>query len=424
MGDRVSMSSCSTVSEMIFGFPLDKVIVFDLETTGLRPYESDEVLSIGICNGYGEELFSTLIKPTRKKSWADAQKVNGISPEMVKNAPTLSEAREEIQKHLLGNRLLVGYNLKFDIPFLEKGGVFPSYPYPQFDVMEEYALIHGSEKRAYGKGYKYSKLSDCAKSYGHKFDAHNATADAIATAQCFRALICDEAFLGKAVKEILQRLRTVSTSQLKDTNGNVVDMVNKGVVTSMKAELRIGEVTRGKNKGAKRYECYIDELCVGVCPTQETGKISELYALSEKDDFPASVPCKATLSASGDKGKCEIEVTAHGKFKNVVFSAAEQARATEMMEYRDAVNRGRGQTAPSSKADAEPLAPTSANPASPKSAEKGKTPIPWIILSVFLALCAISSFGVEGDAAIKAITFLVFAICAFASLRKAAKLKK
>ncbi len=37
MGDRVSMSPCSTVSKMVFGFPLDKVIDYLFASDGSKP---------------------------------------------------------------------------------------------------------------------------------------------------------------------------------------------------------------------------------------------------------------------------------------------------------------------------------------------------------------------------------------------------
>ncbi|MBQ6372026.1 MAG: 3'-5' exonuclease, partial [Oscillospiraceae bacterium] len=75
----------------------NEILVFDLETTGLEA-AVDEILQITILDGYGSELFSSYIKPTRHRIWPGAQRVNGIKYEMVKDAPTFRKVRKEIQE--------------------------------------------------------------------------------------------------------------------------------------------------------------------------------------------------------------------------------------------------------------------------------------------------------------------------------------
>ena len=58
------------LSEALTGFDFDNVVVFDTETTGTEPYLGDEVVSISICDAYGNDLFSSLIKPRKKESMA------------------------------------------------------------------------------------------------------------------------------------------------------------------------------------------------------------------------------------------------------------------------------------------------------------------------------------------------------------------
>jgi DNA polymerase III alpha subunit (gram-positive type) len=52
-----------------------KILVFDVETTGLEP-AIDEIIQITILDGYGSELFSSYIKPVRHKIWEQAPMVS------------------------------------------------------------------------------------------------------------------------------------------------------------------------------------------------------------------------------------------------------------------------------------------------------------------------------------------------------------
>ena len=67
----------------------ERVLFFDLELTGV--YDHDEIISVSITNANGEVLMDTLVKPLRKKKWNRTEKIHGISPAMVQDAPTLDE---------------------------------------------------------------------------------------------------------------------------------------------------------------------------------------------------------------------------------------------------------------------------------------------------------------------------------------------
>lgn len=310
------------LSEAITGFPLSKVVVFDTETTGVNQTR-DEILSISICDGHGNELFNSLVRPTKHKQWPDASKVNGIYPRDVRNAPTLKEITPAIQQHLLGNKLLVGYNTQFDLSFLVQAGVFEEWPGATFDVMREYATVRGTKRSQYG-GYRWSKLADCAASYGYRFGVHDAREDAKATAFCYRALLSDEKYLTRKIDELMERIIHVSVNQTKATSANVMELVESGVTTSIGAELRLGSLTRGKNAGKPRYECFVNDKCVGVQGFGQLENIRLLYSLSDDDPLPKSIPCKALLSMVGTKARCSVEITARGKLRDDLRQAARQ----------------------------------------------------------------------------------------------------
>lgn len=312
------MADPTDICEELTGYPLSDVVVFDTETTGTNSWAGDEILSISIVDGLGRDLFTSYVRPTRHRSWPDAQKVNGISPRMVRDAPTASEIADDVRRLLAGNVLVVGYNVWFDIGFLMKQGVLSREPISQFDVMREYADV-------VLKGGSWVKLSELSRRYGYGFRAHDAAEDAKATAFCFRSLLTDVDYLRNRQKYrgwYESAMREPSMGQVKETTANVFALVESGV-TDAKGELRLGEVTRGKTKGAKRYEAYVGDSRVGV---GETGWVETAMRLYDADTPPKSIPCELNLAASPSRSSCHVKVTARGKYARRLERIAEASR--------------------------------------------------------------------------------------------------
>ncbi len=182
----------STRYEQLKSYAPSDIAVLDCEATGLHADKGDEILSLTIADGTGTILFDELICPERRKSWTKAQEISGISPEMVQGKKTLAERRDEICALLAKAQLLVGYNLSFDLAFLRAGGItLPEVP--RFDVMKEFARVHGEYDPAH-KDWKCVKLSECAEYYGYTFKPHSSAEDTKATAFCFRELLADPWF--------------------------------------------------------------------------------------------------------------------------------------------------------------------------------------------------------------------------------------
>lgn len=161
---------------------MSNVICIDTETTGTVTGR-DEVLSVAIVDGSGKELFYSLIHPVRRKRWDEAERINGISPASVKDAPTLLECADRIEELLNRADVIVGYNLEFDIEMLQRGGISIP-PVERFDVMRAFAPIYG-EWAEWKKDWKWQRLSKCAEYYGLEFNAHNALEDAAVTVKCY-----------------------------------------------------------------------------------------------------------------------------------------------------------------------------------------------------------------------------------------------
>lgn len=154
----------------------DTVIV-DCETTGLDVHEL-EVLELSIISGEGDVLYHSYLKPLVTQSWEDAQKVNGISHEMVENAPTIAEEGRKIRSILERSRTIVGYNVDFDLGIVQAWTGFSPENHIVIDLMEQFAHICGDwdEDR---QRYRWKSLSYCADYYGYTWEGnkHDSLAD-------------------------------------------------------------------------------------------------------------------------------------------------------------------------------------------------------------------------------------------------------
>lgn len=164
----------------------DRVVCLDVETTGLDP-RSDEVLQLAFVRGDGEVLLSCYVRPEHRSSWPLAQRTHGISPSMVEGCPSLALLKPEIEKFFEGTDLIVGYNVAFDLMFLQTA-VISFGNASVFDVMQEFAPIAGRWD-ADRQRYAWVSLAYCAKYYEVPLRAHDALGDARATLGCFWAMI-------------------------------------------------------------------------------------------------------------------------------------------------------------------------------------------------------------------------------------------
>jgi DNA polymerase III epsilon subunit len=108
---------------MQLSLSLDEYVVFDLETTGLSPWAGDEIIEIGAMKVFGdqvdeENIFHSLVNPKRLIS-PEASRINGITNEMVADAPTFDEVFPRFLD-FVGGAHLVAQNAKFDMSFLMK----------------------------------------------------------------------------------------------------------------------------------------------------------------------------------------------------------------------------------------------------------------------------------------------------------------
>jgi DNA polymerase-3 subunit epsilon len=165
----------------------DRVLIIDTETTGLDP-EHDEILQLSIIDGNGNELYNSYFNPCAHE-WAAAERVNHISPADVQTAPRISAELPRIAAILSRAHKIIGYNLPFDLEFIQCCGVPVPADVETADVMRMFAPIYG-EYSEYYEGYKWQKLTTAAAHYGYNWSEHGSAHDS--RADCYATLYVHE----------------------------------------------------------------------------------------------------------------------------------------------------------------------------------------------------------------------------------------
>ena len=160
-----------------------KIVVFDLETTGLSA-STCKIIEIGAVlmeDGIIKETFSTLINP-KEHIPESASAVNNIYDKDVVDAPEFKDVVGDFYKFSNG-ATLCGHNVGFDIGFLtfHAKKEFYNFDNPTLDTLDMAKRIFQRERR--------NTLGDLCKELGIELEnAHRALYDTIATAKLLKKL--------------------------------------------------------------------------------------------------------------------------------------------------------------------------------------------------------------------------------------------
>ncbi|MBN2607305.1 MAG: 3'-5' exonuclease [Thiotrichales bacterium] len=174
-----------------------KVYCIDIEATDVCTSDNADVIQISICDLEGKEILNQLINPGYD---IPENEKHNITTEMVQDAPFLAQAWDTIHQTLMDADVVLAYSTESDFAYLQKSAekkllTFELDYNRWLDVAKLATDLVGalrwqSEKMYWF--YKTPKLTDAyEKILGKPFpgDAHDALADAQATAELFNAML-------------------------------------------------------------------------------------------------------------------------------------------------------------------------------------------------------------------------------------------
>jgi len=162
-------------------------VIFDTETTGLRPTSGDRIIEISAVRVTGGrvltgETFDTLVDPERPIP-KDSIRFHGITDDKVAGQPVIKDVLPQFHE-FVGDAVLVAHNAAFDIKFLKvnekEAGI--SFDNPVLDTLLLSLLIEGDAE-------DHSLEGVCERLHITIEDRHRALGDAVATAHVLVVLL-------------------------------------------------------------------------------------------------------------------------------------------------------------------------------------------------------------------------------------------
>ncbi len=172
----------------LISFP-DSYTIIDIETTGLSPNHDQiiELSALRIRDNSIIESFSSLVKPVPDSTGMYINEfietLTGITNDMLSSAPDLFPALQDYLT-FLGDDILVGHNVNFDINFLYDNSkkMFSKPLCNDFiDTMKIFCKLYPE--------YPSHRLEELARKYSINYSgAHRSLTDCQITAECYNSL--------------------------------------------------------------------------------------------------------------------------------------------------------------------------------------------------------------------------------------------
>lgn len=287
-------------------------VVFDIETTGLD-FIFDEIIEIGaikIENGIAVDSFNSLIKPKNKIDEFITE-LTGITNEMLVDAPSI---REVLPKFVdfIGNSILVGHNVNFDINF-----VYDNLVRNEFDPISNDFVDTMRISRRLLKDLKHHRLIDLAEYYNIDIQGnHRSLKDAEITLQVFHNLRND-------IEE-----KYGSVSEFVKISKNKPSYFKASDITTEKKEFDEENEFFGKNvaitgtleKMTRKEAMQIIVDLGGHCEDGVTSKTNYLI-LGNNDYNPILRGKKSSKLIKAEKAKLEgkdIEILSENAFYEII----------------------------------------------------------------------------------------------------------
>lgn len=169
-------------------------IAVDVETTGLKVSGNDiiQLSAVKYNNFVAVEKFNTFLKP-RKAIPKEATEINGITDDMVKDAPFFYQIINSFNE-FIADYPLVAHNAPFDMKHLYVNGLDSIEGKTVYDTLElSRRLLKGEDS------YKLADICETINIY--IYDAHNSIYDSYAAGELFKFLVAERREI--SVEELL-----------------------------------------------------------------------------------------------------------------------------------------------------------------------------------------------------------------------------
>lgn len=249
---------------------------FDLETTGIN-VSRDRIISISIVKLMpdGEKESKEYLLNPEIPIPNESSLIHGIYDADVKDKPVFKEIAKNLAKFLEGSDLAGFSIINFDVPMLVEEFLRAEVDFDisKKKIVDAQKIFHLMEKRTLKAAYKFY----CQKELT---DAHNATADTLASLEVLEAQV--QKYAGELVTDTLENKIGVLENDVdalhKLTISNKVDLAGRIAYDNEGNEV----FNFGKHKGKKVTEIfekepqYYDWLMKGDFPLDTKRRVTEI----------------------------------------------------------------------------------------------------------------------------------------------------